>query len=241
MSSPPSEIEQQRKGSKDAATHCPSWSPHGALRRDQIASDREDREPEAYERVRNTRGPAREVTVVQARDIVPHAEARLRRLDTGHAARLAVDDHGADRRLDANGAEIVGDQRSDPGPGQRRRGTRGDHAETVQTGAAARGQGAGPRWPEHAAEREETAGEPDDDPESQRPPADETMHASAPRAFRRHASADAAPATHRRPTEPESGQAFDQEPHAEEPDDERTEAASVKARVQRAHGDHERA
>src|SRR5262249_27886788 len=140
------------KGSKDTATHCRSRRPDCALRRDQIAGDRENRQPEAHERVGNTRGPAREVTVMQVRDVVPRAESRLRRLCTRHAAGLAVDDHRAGRRLDANGGAVAGDERGDPGPGQRLGGARGDDVESVQTTAVAGGRFAGARRLEHAAQ-----------------------------------------------------------------------------------------
>src|SRR5215813_1984633 len=120
------------EGSKDAATHCRSRRPDCAVRRNQIASDRENRQPEAHEHIGDARCPARKVTGVQARDAVPHAEPRLGRLFTRHATGLAVDDHRAGRRLDTNGVAIVGDERGDPGSGQRLGGARGDDVQPAQ-------------------------------------------------------------------------------------------------------------
>src|SRR6059036_421809 len=97
-----------REGSKDAATHCRLRRADCALRRDEVAGDREHRKPEAHQRIDDARGPAAEVTGVHVRDVVPHAESRLQRRCAGHAACLAVDDHGAGRRLDAKGVVNVG-------------------------------------------------------------------------------------------------------------------------------------
>src|SRR5437870_7575971 len=80
------------RGSKDAAIDRRSRRAAGALRRDQIARDREKAQSETHQRICDARDPAGEVTVMETRDPVPHAESRLRRRCAGHVACLAVDD-----------------------------------------------------------------------------------------------------------------------------------------------------
>src|SRR2546427_8987288 len=145
-----------------------------APRRDEIAGDRQDRQGQADQRVDDARGPAEEIAGVKASDPVPRRETSTIRRGPGEAARLAVEDHRAGRRLDPDRVTSIGDERGDPRSWQRGLGTLGDQVELAQPKEPAeraavplrRTYGTGER--DQAGERESDSGQRDDHTEGQR-------------------------------------------------------------------------